>query len=310
MEAATMKASQTNQQRFWIGAVMMLIGAFLFALKGVFIKTCYKYGVDTITVLAWRMLSSAPLYVATLFWDKQKRPDAEPISTKQWLTILWLGFIGYYVSAFLNFHGLHFITASLERVVLFVYPTFVLLINRFYFQKPITWLQVVALLITYTGIFIAFQENLHASQQVNIMLGVGLVVASGLTYAFYMVGGDQLIPKVGIWRFTSLSMLVAAVMMLIHAWVVNGKNFLQAPQPVIMICCVMGVVSTFIPTLLYAEGIKRVGSTNASILGSIGPIFTIILASTFLDEDISAIQILGTFIVLVGVFLIGFKGKK
>jgi drug/metabolite transporter (DMT)-like permease len=302
---------KTEQNNYLQGAFLIFIATFLFALKGVLIKTAYHYGADTITILTLRMLASAPFYVAVLIWENRKKSvEKAALPPYTWLRILGLGFIGYYLSAYLNFYGLNFITASLERVTLFVYPTFVLLINLIFFKKPISKLQFGALAITYLGILIAFLQNLSEGHQVNISWGVFLVIASGFTYAFYMVGSDRLIPVMGIWRFTSWSMLAATLMMLVHAYCVNGLKIWHLRAEIYYIGLVMAFLSTVIPTFLYSAGIKRVGSSNTSIISSTGPIFTIILATIFLGESISFMQILGTILVLVGVFLIGFKGKK
>ena len=300
-----------TKKNYWSGAGMVLLAAFLFALKGTLIKMAYQFGADTISILALRMLSAMPFYMAVLWWKNHKTGEPiKNISGKTWLQILALGFIGYYLSAYLNFYGLHFITASLERVVLFIYPTFVLFLNQIFFKKKITGLQFLALGITYAGILIAYFNNIGQSAQLNLPLGVGLVALSGLTYAFYMVGSDRLIVDLGVWVFTSLSMLAATVMMLIHAYFQNGLAINHLRSEVYWIGIGMGIFSTVIPTFLYSAGIKIIGSSNTSIIGSIGPIFTIILASVFLGETISSIQIMGTLLVLIGVFLIGFKGKN
>jgi drug/metabolite transporter (DMT)-like permease len=221
-----------------------------------------------------------------------------------------IGILGYYISAYFNLLGLNYITASLERILLFVYPTFVLILSAILLKKKITHLQWFALGITYLGIFIAFLKNFDAHQQKDITVGAFWVILSGFTYAFYLVGSDKFIAKLGTIRFTSWVIISALFPTLIHCYIENGLNIFHFPREVYIISLSMAVFSTVLPTFMLSEGIKHVGSGNASIIASIGPIFTIILATTFLGETIWLEQIIGTAFVLIGVFLISWKGKK
>jgi drug/metabolite transporter (DMT)-like permease len=307
---------QTSRTYYWWGATMVLSSAFMFALKGVFIKVSYQYGIDTISVLALRMIFSSPFYVAIALWLHQKTKTEltnQPLNTdtlRLWFWIGGLGMTGYYLASFLDFLSLKYISASLERVFLFIYPTFVLFINAFFHQKSPSRLQLTALAMTYCGIVIAFIENIDATGQGNLFLGTFWVMASGLVYACYLVGSDGVIQKAGSQSFTVYTMLFATIPTLVHCWLSNGLHLWHYDSRVYWLCGSMAVFSTVIPTFMMSEGIKRVGSSNTSIVGSIGPIFTIVLATNFLGEHISAIQLLGTAFVLFGVFLIGWKGKK
>lgn len=300
----------SDRTKYLIGALLVFGAAFGFALKGIFIKSAYKYGIDSISLLALRFLFSAPFYLITIFRTRLKEEVHPVIANKIWCQVALVGFIGYYVSAYVNFLGLEYVSASLERILLFIYPTFVLLINAFLVKRKVSGMQWLALMITYAGISIAFTRHFEAHQQKNIALGAFLVILSGLTYSFYLVGSDKLIGKLGTTRFTSWAMLSALVPTLIHSYIYNGLDIFRFPAEVYVIALAMAVFSTVLPTFMFSAGIKRVGSGNASIIASIGPIFTIVLATVFLNEPIWLEQIIGTFLVLTGVFLVSWKGKK
>lgn len=298
-----------NRYIYWIGALMVLVSAFCFALKGIFIKMAYQYGIDSISLLTLRMVFSAPVYVVVAGYWAFQNPNAK-FTPQQWGWVIGLGIVGYYVSSFFNFLGFQYITAGLERVLLFTYPTFVLIINALLRHKAITRLQLGALALTYTGILIAFFENFNSTEHQNLPLGSFWVILSGLTYAFYLVGTDSVLGQVNVQKFTSFAMLSATVVTVGHCFWTNGLQIWHYPADVYWITIGMAIFSTAIPTFLLAAGLKRVGASNTSILNSIGPIFTIMLATTVLGENISLLQIFGTLLVLFGVFLIGWKGRK
>jgi drug/metabolite transporter (DMT)-like permease len=303
-----------TKKRYWIGVLFVFGAAFGFALKGIFIKSAYRYGIDSISLLSLRMLFAAPFYVVVLWYNlKNENSISEPkerIEKKSFLQIIYVGAIGYYLSAYLNFLGLNYITANLERIVLFIYPTFVLLINTFILKRKISSLQWLALGITYIGILIAFLKNLDTNNQKDIFLGVFWVIMSGLTYSFYLVSSEKLILRIGTTVFTCTAMLAALPFVLVHCFIANRLQIWHFADEIYWIALAMSIISTVIPTFMLSAGINRVGAGNTSIIASIGPIFTILLAYLFLNETIWIEQIIGTFLVLIGVFLIGWKGKK
>ncbi len=299
----------SGRRRYWLGAFLVFIAAFCFASKGILIKLAYQYPIDSISLLTLRMLFALPFYVVISLNLARKYPPVQ-LSVKQWCVLALLGITGYYAASLFNFLGLVYITASLERILLFVYPTFVLLMNAVGFGRRITWLQTVALLLTYAGILLAFWGNVETSIQKNLMLGAFWVILSGLVYAVYLVGSDRMIAKVGSQRFTCYAMLAATVPTTLHCAIQNGLQLSGYPMPVYILGLSMGIFVTVVPTFMISEGINRIGSSNASIIASVGPIFTIILSTTILDERISREQIIGTVLVLTGVFLIGWRGRQ
>ncbi len=302
-------SEQTIKIQYWTGALMVLVASFCFAIKGVFIKIAYQHGADTITILALRMIFSMPFF-AFVTARLALKSGGLNLTRNQWSWVLGLGILGYYGASFLDFESLNYISAALERILLFVYPTFVLFINAIFRKKPVTKLQWFALLLTYTGIFMAFVQNIDSVQQKNIMLGAFWVISSGVVYAIYLVGNDKIISQIGAEKFTALSMLAATLPTLLHCFATNRLQIWHHDIEVYQIGFLLATVATVFPTFVISEGIKRIGSSNTSIIASIGPVFTIILATTILDEIITPIQIIGTGLVLLGVFLIGWKGKK
>lgn len=310
-ESNTLPVPQRPHTYYWVGALMVLVAAFCFACKGILIKLAFEnYPVDAIGLLALRMLFSLPFYIA-IAWRLARSTDKTRLSAQEWLLLFGVGLTGYYVASYLNFLGLVYITASLERVLLFVYPTFVLLMGVVVFGRKIKPMQYGALALTYLGIGVAFIPNINSAEQKDLFLGAFWVIASGLVYAVYLVGSDTFIARIGSQKFTCYAMIAATVPTVAHGIIKHGFTTLAGyPAGVYTITGVMAVFVTVLPSFLLAEGIKRIGSGNASLLASIGPIFTIVLASVVLGEHIGFLQGAGTLLVLGGVVWIGWKGQK
>ena len=290
---------------------MVLVAAFCFACKGILIKIAYQASsVDAISLLTLRMLFALPFYIG-IAWRLPPGATAQRLSAREWGYLAGVGITGYYLASYFNFLGLVYITASLERVLLFIYPTFVLIMGVFMFGRKIKPMQYGALALTYAGIGLTFLPNLDNSQQNNLFLGAFWVIISGIVYAVYLVGSDKFIARVGAQKFTCYAMIAATVPTALHGIVQNGPaSFFNYSLSIYAISGIMAVFVTVLPSFLLAEGIRRIGSGNASILASIGPIFTIVLASVVLNEYIGLLQGLGTGLVLAGVVWIGWKGKK
>ncbi|MDB5240537.1 MAG: transporter ycbK [Spirosoma sp.] len=295
--------------RYWTGALMVFLAAFCFASKGILIKLAYQYSIDSISLLTLRMLFALPFYVG-LALNLARHGPSTPLTTRQWITLFAVGIMGYYLASLFDFIGLVYITASLERVLLFTYPTFVLLLNAFGFRRRVSNRQLLALGLTYAGILIKFVGNIETAEQKELIQGTLWVVLSGLVYAIYLVGSDGIIARVGSLRFTCYAMMAATLPTVLHCAYQNGLQLANYPMPVYALGLSMGIFATVIPTLLIAEGIRRVGSGNASIIGSVGPVFTILLSATVLNEAISWQQIIGTISVLAGVLSVSWRGKS
>jgi drug/metabolite transporter (DMT)-like permease len=294
------------------GAILVFIGAVLFAGKAVLVKYNYiHYHVDTVPLLVLRMGFALPFYIVILLIEKNKTSTvAVSLTTRQWLWMLALGIVGYYLASLFDFWGLNYVSAGIERLILFLYPSIVLIISAVFLKKKIVRIQYIALFITYLGVVCTFVPDIKIGIQHNLIIGSALIFLSAFTYALYLIGSGELIPKIGTIRFTSYAMIISTIVVILHhLFTVHGSLF-NYQKEVYYLSFTMAVFCTVIPSFFISGGIKLIGSGNASIIGSVGPIATIIMASIFLDELFTGWQLTGTIIVLAGVLMISWKGNK
>ncbi len=305
-----MKDFKITKQPQLLGVLLAFLASVMFSTKAVFVKLAYQYEVDSVSLLLLRMVFSLPFYIGIAFYMSQKTTIYKPTSKDYWL-IIFLGVMGYYLASLLDFIGLRYITASLERLILFIYPTIVVLIGVFYFREKITRPQISALILTYIGVAVIFIGNVDITNQQNLIIGSIAIFFCAVTFAIYIVGSGQLLPKLGTWRFTSYALTVSAIAVIIHYLIQNkGIGNLDFPIQVYGYAILMATISTVIPTLLTSESIRLIGASNVAIIASVGPISTITMAYFFLDERLSMIQLLGGLLVLVGVLLVTLARKK
>ena len=289
------------------GVFIAIVGIVLFSAKAVLVKLAYQYQVTAIHLLLFRMLFALPFYILIAFYVKPQNP--KKIKNIDFLWIALFGFIGYYLASYFDFLGLQYIKAGLERIILFVYPTLVILISKIVFKTKISIKQFSAILITYLGVLIAFWGELNFESS-NVVLGGFLVFLSALTYAIYLVGSGWLIPKFGVVPFTAYAMIISSICVIIHYLVIDRSSVFEYSYQVYVLGFLMAFLSTLIPSFLVSLAIKKLGASNFSIIGSIGPISTIILAYIFLGEKLSFLQFIGAFVVILGIGIISSKKMK
>jgi len=294
-----------TQQARWLGALFAVLGVFGFSVKAILIKLAYaSHPIDAVTLLTLRMLYSAPFFIAMAWWSSRP-PGARPLARADWRSLVALGFIGYYLASLLDFMGLAYITAALERLVLFLYPTMVVILSALVLRKPITRRAVLALLLSYAGIAVVFLRDLETTADAAALwTGGGLVFASGLLYAVYLVSAGGVIARIGAMRFTSLAMLASTVFVVLQFAATRDPALLRVPPSIHALSLTMAVVSTVLPTWLIAESIHRIGANTSSLIGSLGPVFTIALGVAILGEPMHWIQLAGAALVLAGVMLV------
>jgi drug/metabolite transporter (DMT)-like permease len=300
---------KSSSSYFVGGVIICLLGAVCFSTKAVLVKMAYRdTDIDAISLLALRMVFSLPFFLVSATISSSKSTN-QKFTGKQWLYVAAIGLLGYYVSSLLDFLGLQYISAGMERLILFIYPTLVLLMSSVAFKTRINKIQWIALFITYAGLLLAFwsEVDFSATQDENFYVGALFIFLCAITYAMYIVGSGRLIPVVGSSKFNSYAMSFAAVGVLIHFAVVSDKSLFHLSTEVYAYSFLMAILSTVIPSYLVTEGIKRIGSDNAAIVGSIGPVSTIIQAYFLLQEPVFLFQIIGTVLILIGVLLIGRK---
>lgn len=289
----------------WIGPLFAVLGVFGFSVKAILIKLAYAWHpIDAVTLLTLRMLFSAPFFIAMAWWSS-RRPNARPLSRADWSSLVALGFVGYYVASLLDFMGLVYITAALERLVLFLYPTMVVVLSALVLRKPVTRRAMLAVVLSYAGIALVFVRDLQASgDAAALWTGGALVFASAVLYAVYLVSAGGVIARIGSMRFTSFAMLASTAFVVLQFVATRDPALLRVPASIYALSLAMAVVSTVLPTWLIAEAIHRIGANTSSLIGSLGPVFTIGLGVAILGEPMHSVQLAGAALVLVGVMLV------
>ncbi|MDY8135620.1 DMT family transporter [Aquimarina sp. 2201CG5-10] len=288
------------------GVVLAILGVVLFSAKAVLVKLAYQYDISSEHLLLFRMLFSLPFYMIIAFMSTPTSP--EKIETKDYLWILFFGFVGYYLASYFDFLGLQYIKAGLERIILFIYPTLVIILSKLFFKKTITKRQLIVILLTYIGVIVTFWGELQLDSD-YLELGVFLIFLSALTYATYLVGSGWLIPKFGVVTFTSYAMIVSSLCIIIQYLVFDRGDIFSYPIEIYILGITMAIFSTIIPSYLVSAAIAKLGASNFSIIASLGPISTIVLAFFILGEQLSGIQMIGAAIVIYGIYMISKKKK-
>ena len=302
--------SSSKRSYFIAGVLFCVLGAVCFSTKAIFVKLAYRdTTVEAVTLLALRMVFSLPFFLVSAAVASAKSDNVK-FTGKQWVYIAIIGSLGYYLSSLLDFLGLQYVSAGIERLILFIYPTLVLLFSSLIFDDKIKRIQWVAVGVTYGGLLLAFVGEANiAGDGKDFYLGSALIFACSITFALYIVGSGKMIPLFGAAKYNSYSMSFACISVLIHYLITSDESLFNLDTQVYVYSISMALLGTVIPSYLVTEGIKRVGSENAAIISSVGPVSTIIQANVFLSEPVLAVQIAGTALILVGVFIIS-KGKK
>lgn len=289
-------------ERLLGGVVLAAVGAVAFSGKAIIVKLGYRYGVDAVTLLALRMLVALPFFVVMGLWA-QRRGGA-PIGRADALRIAALGFFGYYLASFLDFAGLSYITATLERLILYLTPTLVLLIGYLAYRRRVGPRQLVALAISYAGVALAFGHDLSLGGA-DVALGGALVFASALSYAIYLVGSGQLVARIGALRLTAYASTVACVLCLAQAFILAGPAAFAGIVPAVWwLSLLNGTLCTVFPVLAVMMAIERIGPGLAAQIGMLGPVSTIVLSVLVLGEAMGPWQVAGTVLVLAGVLVV------
>jgi len=289
----------------WLGPLCAVAGVLGFSFKAILVKLAYASGpVDGTTLLTLRMVYSAPLF-GVLAWWAGRQPGAVRFERQDWLALVGLGFVGYYLASLLDFVGLQYVTASLERLVLFVYPTIVVLLSAIFLNRPITRRALGAVALCYGGVALAFVHDANVGGDVRATVTGGLLVfGSAVAYAVYLVCSGRTIARLGSLRFVAWAMLASTAFIFVHFALVRPLGALDVAPRIHGLSIAMAVLSTVLPTWLIAESIRRLGANTASLIGSLGPVFTIGLGAWLLGEPVNATQVAGAALVLAGVALV------
>ena len=301
--AALIHPSPVQPGRPWAGILLALLGAIAFSGKAIIVKLGYRYGADAVTLLALRMLVALPFFALMAAWVRRDAQRFRLRGSDRW-KVVGLGFCGYYLASFLDFAGLEFITATLERLILYLTPTLVLLLGMLVFRRRPSGRQLLALVISYLGVAVAFAHDLQVGGDA-IALGALLVFLSALSYAVYLVGSGEVVARIGAVRLTAYTSAVAAGFCVLHFLLVRPWHSLfELPREVYALSLLNGTVCTVLPVLVTMMAVQRLGSAMTSQVGMVGPVSTIVLSLLILGEPMGAWQVVGTVLVLVGVFTV------
>lgn len=255
------------------------------------------------------MICALPFYLLAAVWVGNK--EKAGLSRKQWFQVIALGIAGYYLSSLFDFVGLQYVSAGLERLILFLYPSFAILINALVYRQGIDKVQRRSLWLTYAGIVIAYAGELKFdSGNPHFCWGSLLILLCAISYASYIVGSGRLIPVVGVTRFTAYVMLASTAGVLLHFMLSRPVGHWVPERGVWGYGVALGLLTTVIPSFLFGAGMKRIGSNNMAIVSAIGPVSTIVQAHIILGEPVFAAQIAGTVLVVLGVLLLGWKSRE
>ncbi len=272
------------------------------------VKLAYQYQVDALTLLLLRMLFSFPFYVAiALIYSRKQNPQVVVKSDYYWLLVF--GVVGYYLASYFDFVGLVYIKASLERIILFLYPTIIIVFNRLFFKKPINPTQALAIFLTYIGIVITFWGEVVISGN-DTYIGGLFILLCAIAYASYIVGSGWLIPKFGVVKFTSYVMIVSCFAVFVHFGLFSKVDIFNLHWEVYLLGFLIAIFATVIPSFLVSESINRINSSNFAVIAGFGPISTIILAGIFLNEVLTLLQLFGALVVIFGILLVSLKKKN
>jgi drug/metabolite transporter (DMT)-like permease len=282
------------------GLALALFGAIAFSAKAIIVKLAYRYHVDAVTVIMYRMLFALPFFLAMAWWASRGKPA---LTRTDWLGVAGLGVIGYYLSSFLDFLGLQYITASLERLILYLTPTLVLLLGWLFYRKAIHALQIAGMAISYGGVLLVFGQEASVTGS-NVALGAGLVFASAITYALYLVYSGQLVQRLGSLRLVGLATSVACICCIAQFLLLRPVSVALAVAPeVIWLSVLNATLCTAVPVLLVMMAIERIGPALTAQAGMVGPLSTILMGVVLLGELFTAWIAAGTVLVIAGIFV-------
>ena len=281
-----------------LGLIFAALGALGFAFKAIFIKAAYRYGVDAETLLALRMAYALPFFIAMGVMVARRQPMQ--LTPRDFGLLALLGLLGYYASSYLDFLGLRYISAALERLILFLYPTLVLFLSAAFLNKPLSRRMLGPLVICYAGIVLAVGHDLSVGGA-QTALGSALVFASTLSYSAYLMMSGEVVQRLGSTRVAAYATGVACVLSITQFLLMRPVSALILPWQVHALSMAMAVFSTVMPIWLVAEAMRRIGAGPTSMIGTLGPVLTILLAALILGEPLGAIQIAGAALVILGV---------
>lgn len=308
MATPTASSTSTDSTYRLVGIGLAVAGTIGFALRPIFIRYAYVYSNDAVTLLALRMIFSLPFFVLIAAWSGGGARRAR-LTRRDHGAIILLGFLGYYAASFLDFLGLKYVSAGLGRLLLFLYPTIVVLLSAAFLGKRIVRREVAALVLCYAGVALVLSSALD-QPSADLPLGAALVFGGAVFYAIYLVAGSQVIQRVGSVRFTAYAMTAASVFCILQFLLLRPLAALDLPLPVYLLMLAVAVISTVIPSFMVSEALRRIGANHVSLIGGLGPLVAIVLGYVGLDEAMTVLQFCGAALILAGVMIVSVRPAR
>jgi drug/metabolite transporter (DMT)-like permease len=302
---------KTAQKRFATGLILAVAGSIAFSGKAIIVKLAYRYGVDAVTLIMYRMLFALPIFAVMAWWSSRGKAA---LTRNDWLGILGLGFTGYYLASYLDFAGLAYISAALERLILYLNPTLVLILGWLLYKKKMSARQIGAMALSYAGILLVFGHELSiqsvvstsitSSNNSNTALGALLVFGSAVSYAIYLSYSGEMVKRLGSLRLVGLATTVACLLCIGQFAVLRPLSAMAVAPQVIWLSLLNATLCTALPVLAVMMAIERIGAPLAAQTGMIGPMSTILMGVFILGEPLNTWIIAGTVLVLGGVYMV------
>lgn len=281
------------------GLLLATFGAIAFSGKAIIVKLAYRYGVDAVTLIMYRMLFALPIFAVMAWWASRGKPS---LTRKDWLGVLWLGFTGYYLASFLDFAGLAYISASLERLILYLNPTLVLLLGLVMYKRRVSAPQIIGMAISYCGVVLVFGHEITL-QGADAAWGALLVFLSAVSYALYLVYSGEMVRRLGSLRLVGLATTVACLLCLLQFVLLRPMSAAAVAPEVIWLSLLNATLCTAVPVLMVMMAIERIGASMAAQTGMVGPMSTILMGVLILGEPFTAWVAAGTVLVIAGIFV-------
>ncbi len=297
--AAVTAEEAAARSKVAIGLALAMLGAVAFSGKAIIVKLAYRHGVDPVTLIMLRMLFALPIFLIMAWWASRGKP---PLTRQDWLGVLGLGFTGYYLSSFLDFAGLQYISASLERLILYLNPTLVLLLSWLFYRKRISMPQMFGMAISYAGVVLVFGHEITA-QGTHAVWGALLVFLSATTYALYLVYSGEIVRRLGSIRLVGLASTVACLCCILQFVLLRPLTLEHVAPAVMWLSLINATVCTVAPVLMVMMAIERIGASTTAQTGMIGPLSTILMGVLILGEPFTAWIAAGTVLVLAGIYV-------
>ena len=288
------------------GLALAVVGSIAFSGKAIIVKLAYRHGVDAVTLLMYRMLFALPFFAAMAWWAGRGKPA---LTRRDAVGVLWLGFTGYYLASFLDFAGLQYITASLERLILYLNPTLVLLLGWLMHGRRIRRPQAVAMAVSYSGVVLVFGHQLSLDGT-DVAWGALLVFLSTISYALYMSYSGELVHRLGALRLAGLATSVACLLCIAQFALLRPLAAAEVAPAVLWLSLLNATACTALPVLLVMMAIERIGPALTAQTGMIGPMSTILMGVVILGEPLNSWIIAGTVLVITGIYVFSRSARQ